>query len=104
MTGGGVDQSHVIDYVWHRQRVEPWRELVETGRFQIEVHVPAERLDARHDSIERRHVGTSSQASEKSEAAAVDAAGGQAFELTIGRLIIGIPNAAIAPATLRDRI
>ena len=102
--GRRVHQSHVIDHVRNGQRLQARRELVEECGFEVQVHVPAERSDSQDEAIERIHVGSATQARDEREAAAVQAARGERFELPVSHPLVDISDASIAAATLGDRI
>ena len=72
--------------------------------FEVQVHVPAERSDSQDEAIERIHVGSATQARDEREAAAVQAARGERFELPVSHPLVDISDASIAAATLGDRI
>src|SRR5262245_21759852 len=79
-TGGPVHDTHVIDHVRNRQRLEARSEFIDRRGLQIEIDMPAQRRDAPHNPIKGGHVGPSSESRQKCEAAAVHPSGVKDFQ------------------------
>ena len=103
--GRRIHQSHVIDHV--RARAAPpaegsARRAVTASRYRSTCQPSgAIRSD---EAIEGIHVGSAAQARHEREAAAVQPAGGERVELAVSHPLVDIADAAIAAATLRNRI
>ena len=100
----GVDTSHVVDDVWHRQPIEQIGVGNQILGVEVQHDVPAERGDAPDDPPEDVEVRCPAEVGDEVEPGATHAGVVERADLRVGERIVDHRHAGEAPAATADGV